>query len=160
MTLSIPPSELAMHLARGKAKSVAEKERNAIVIGADTFITIDNIVLGKPKTIERAREMIHTMNGRSHTIITGYAIIDSDTGKTITNSVETKVFFKKLSNKDIEEYFAVSDALDRAGAYAIQDHGGTMLIDHFEGDLANAMGFPARNILETLKEFEDTYEEK
>ena len=160
MTLPLPPAELAMHLAHGKAMSVAEKEHNVIVIGADTFISIDDSILGKPKTIERAREMIHAMNGRSHTIITGYAIIDSDTGQTVTNAVETKVYFKKLSDKDIEKYLAISDALDRAGAYAIQDHGGTMLIDHFEGDLANAMGFPVQHILESLKEFEDTYEKK
>jgi len=153
MTLPLIPSELAMHLARGKAARVAAKERNAIVIGADTFIAIDDTVLGKPKTIERAREMIRTMNGRSHFIYTGYAVIDSATGKTVENVVETKVYFKTLTEEDIENYLAVSNALDRAGAYAIQDEESALLIERFEGDYANAMGFPVDAVLETLKQF-------
>lgn len=156
MTLPLPPRELAMHLALGKAQSVAHRQKNTIVIGADTFIVLDSEVLGKPKTIERAREMIRAMNGRSHSIITGFAIIDTDSGKTFTDTVETKVYFKTLSDEYIEEYLAVSDALDRAGAYAIQEHGGNMLIERFEGDFANAMGFPVDAVLQTLKEFEDT----
>jgi septum formation protein len=156
MALPLPPRELAMHLALGKAQSVAQKEKNALVIGADTFISLDETVLGKPKTVERARKMIHAMNGRSHSIITGFAIVDTENSKTFTDVVETKVFFKQLSDEDIEEYLAVSDALDRAGAYAVQEHGGEMLIDRFEGDFANAMGFPVDNVLAALKKFDDT----
>ncbi|TSC62218.1 MAG: septum formation protein [Parcubacteria group bacterium Gr01-1014_48] len=156
MTLPLPPPELARHLALGKAQSVAKNKENALVIGADTLISLDGSVFGKPKTKERAREMIRAMNGKSHSIITGYAVIDSDTGKTITKTIETKVFFRKLSEKDIEKYLDVSDALDRAGAYAIQDHGGKMLIDRFEGDYANALGLPVNAVIETLKQFEDS----
>jgi len=75
------------------------------------------------------------------------------TGKTVENVVETKVYFKTLTEEDIENYLAVSNALDRAGAYAIQDEESALLIERFEGDYANAMGFPVDAVLETLKQF-------
>lgn len=153
MTLALPPRELAMHLAIGKAQAVANSERHAVIMGADTFICLDNLVLGKPKTVSRAREMLRSMSGRAHTIITGYAILDSDSGKTITGTEHTEVFFRRLSNEDIEHYLAVSSALDRAGAYAIQDEESALIIDRFEGDFSNAMGLPVGPILEALKQY-------
>lgn len=153
MVLPLPPSQLAMHLAQGKAESVARKTHGAIVISADTFIVLDTQVLGKPKTIQRAREMIHAMNGRAHVILTGYAVIDTDSKKIVTGSAETHVYFKQLSEEEIETYLANSDALDCAGAYAMQDETSHLLIDRFEGSFENAIGFPLEEILATLEQF-------
>jgi len=104
MNLNMSPHELARFLSFEKARSVAGKYDVAIIIAADTFVVMKEQILGKPHTIEEARRMLALLNGRTHSVITGFTIIDTDTGKTFSRSGETRVTFKKLTMKEIEAY--------------------------------------------------------
>ncbi len=152
MTLDLPPTELALHLSKSKAKAVADTLHDAVVIGADTFIVYQNKILGKPHTPARAKETLTMLSGRQHSALTGFTIIDANTNKTVSKVIETKVFFKNLSEKDIDEYVATGDPLDKAGAYAIQGIG-KILVDHIEGSYDSVVGLPVIEVLEELKAF-------
>jgi septum formation protein len=151
MTLSLPPMELAKFLSKGKAESVA-KNHPGIIIGADTFIAFENKVLGKPHTPERARETLSMLRGKQHSVITGYAVIDTETGKVINDAVETKVFFRNYSDEEMDAYIATGEPLDKAAAYAIQS-GGAAFVEKIEGDYDSIVGLPVANIIEVLKGF-------
>src|SRR3989344_8557843 len=120
MALPLAPDQLAKHLAIGKAEAVAKFSRNAIVIAADTFVVFSGKIMGKPQTKERAREMLSMLSGNAHSVITGLAIIDTDSGRIFSETVETKVRFRQLSNSEIDNYIATGEPLDKAGAYGIQ----------------------------------------
>ena len=115
--------ELAKNLSLGKAKDVAPKYKDAIIISADTFVSFKGAVLSKPETKEKAKQMLRLLSGKAHPIITGFTILDTKTGKTVSKSVETKVYIKKLTDKEIEEYIKTGEPLDKAGAYGIQEKG-------------------------------------
>ncbi|MBI2287673.1 MAG: septum formation inhibitor Maf [Chloroflexi bacterium] len=148
----LEPHELARKISLGKAEAVASKHKNAIVIAADTFIVADGKVLGKPHTQKRAREMLAAISGKSHSVITGFSIIDTATNKTVSKSVETKVYIRKLTPAEIDAYVASKEPLDKAGAYAIQGLG-VVLVEKIEGDYSNVIGLPLSALAEALKEF-------
>lgn len=152
MTLAMEPNELAKHLSSGKAEDVAEKSPDAIVIGADTFVSIEGHILGKPHTEARAKEMLKLLSGSVHSVFTGYTIIDTKSKKKISKAVETVVYFKNLSEQDIEGYIDTGEPLELAGAYAIQSIG-SMFIEKIDGNYSNIMGLPLFHIVEDLKEF-------
>ena len=152
MTLAMEPDELAKHLSSGKAEDVAKKATDAIVIGADTFLTVDGHILGKPHTEAKAKEMLQLLSGSTHSVFTGYTIIDTKSKKKISKAVETVVYFKSLSEQEIEGYINTGEPLELAGAYAIQNMG-SMFVKKIDGDYSNIMGFPLFNIVEDLKEF-------
>lgn len=150
--MPLPPHELVEHLAEGKARAVAERHPDALVIGADTVVVCGNQVFGKPLAAERAREMLQTLRGASHSILTGFFIVDTKTGREIARSVETKVYFKKISAADIDAYVATGESLGKAGGYAIQG-GGARFIERLEGDMDNVVGLPLAALLEELAKF-------
>ncbi len=152
MTLPLPPLELAKYLSRGKAEAVAQDYTDAVVIGADTFVTYEGMLLGKPHTPERAKEMLGMLSGKAHTVITGFTIIDTKTGTSISEAVESTVYFKNLSEQEIDAYVSTGEPLDKTGAYTIQGAGKT-LVDHIEGDYDNVVGLPVSAVLEVLKSF-------
>ena len=152
MRQDLPPLELAKVLSRGKAENIAKKNSNAVVIGADTFIIFEGKILGKPHDEKTARRILTSLNGKQHSVITGYTIIDTDSQKTISNAVESKVHFKKVSAKELDDYIATGEPLDKAGAYAIQEKG-AFLIDHIEGDYDNIVGLPIKSVVKSLEEF-------
>jgi len=149
---SVEPHELAKSLSMEKASSVAKKHKNAVVIAADTFGVLEGRILGKPKTEGEAREMLVAMSGKTHSVITGFAILDADDGKSVSRSVETKVRFRELTAGEIEAYVRSGEPLGKAGAYAIQGLG-AVLIEKIEGDYFNVMGLPLSALVESLKEF-------
>lgn len=149
MTLKLKPLDLAKHLSEGKAKDVAKKHADAIVIGADTFVAYEGKVLGKPSSQEEAKKMLRSYSGNCVSVITGFTIIDTSSGKSISEASEAKVYFKKLKEKDIEEYIASGEPLDKAGAFAVQELG-AILIEKIEGDFFNVMGLPLSTIADTL----------
>ncbi len=153
MSLPMPPRELIVHLAKGKAQAVAVNHKDAVVIGADTFLVFEDKILGKPHTPEKAIETLRLLSGKSHSVLTGFVVMCTAEDKEVSGVVETKVFFKPLTEEEITEYVATSEPLERAGAYAIQGLGKD-LVDRFEGDYTNVMGFPVKDVLEVLKEFE------
>ncbi|HSW97808.1 MAG TPA: nucleoside triphosphate pyrophosphatase [Candidatus Saccharimonadales bacterium] len=153
MTLPLSPQELVMHLSLGKADTVARRNRNAIIIGADTVVTIEGKVFGKPYTPEKAKEMLTILNGKQNTIVTGVTIIDTETGRKEFFIDETKVYFKSMSESAIDAYIQSGEPLDKAGAYAIQGLGADF-IEKIEGDSLNAIGLPLDKVLEIVKSFE------
>jgi septum formation protein len=148
----IEPHKLAKTLSLKKAGMVAGNYKNALVIAADTFIVIDNEILGKPVTQIEARRMLETINGRQHSVITGFTIVDTENGKAITRSLETKVYIRKLTSKEIDAYVETNEPLDKAGAYAIQGLG-SVIVEKIEGDYFNVIGLPLSALTESLKEF-------
>lgn len=153
MSDAIPPMELAKKLSLGKASDVADSQEGAVVIGADTFIAFEGKVLGKPINENDAKEMLKRMSGKSHSVITGFTIIDTDSKQTLSHAVETKVYFKKLTNEEIDSYVSTGEPLDKAGSYAIQGLG-AILVEKIEGDYFNVMGLPLNSLVEKLKEFD------
>jgi septum formation protein len=151
MNLSLSPRELAMHLSKGKAESVAEKYPDAIIISADTFVVYEEKVIGKPHTPEKAKEILQMLSGKSHSVITGFTVMEQG-GKRVSCAEETKVFFKNLTDETIDAYIATGEPLDKAGAYAAQELGNALVL-RIEGDIENVVGLPTKEVLAVLKEF-------
>ena len=152
MLSGLEPHELAQKISLEKAEAVASKHENAIVIAADTFIVFGGRILGKPHTEKEARKMLKTISGKSHSVITGFSIIDTGTNKTLSKSVETKVYIRKLTLAEIDAYVRSKEPLDKAGAYAIQGLG-AVIVERIEGDYFNVIGLPLSALTEALKEF-------
>lgn len=152
MHLSLPPRELARFLSRKKSEAVSHKYRNAIIIAADTLIAFKNRIIGKPRNNMEAEKMLHMLNGRKHSVITGFTITDTGSGKILTRSVETVVYFKRNSNEEIKAYVRSKESMDKAGAYAVQGLG-AILIKKIDGDFFNVMGLPLCTLIEGLKKF-------
>lgn len=152
--LKLEPLELAKVLSSGKAEAVAERHKgeDTIIIGADTFVVLDNKILGKPHTAEKAKEMIKEMSGKAHSVITGFTIINAQSGKKVSKAVESKVYFRKLTDGEIDVYVRTGEPLDKAGAYAIQE-AGSVLIEKTEGDYTNIVGLLLPALIEELKNF-------
>ncbi len=152
MTLPLQPKELALLLSKGKAQSLASNYHDAIIIGADTFVSYQNQVIGKPYTKEKAKETLQMLRGNCHSIITGFTIIDTKDNRVFSEAVETKVYFKNYTDEEIDDYIATGEPLDKAGAYAIQGLG-VKLVEKVEGDYDNVMGLPIENIIKALNDF-------
>lgn len=143
--------EVVRRLSREKAESVARKHRNAVIIAADTVVLIGDKILGKPHNRNEAKKMLRTLSGKSHAVITGFTIIDTDKKKVLSKSVETKVYIRKLNPKEIDAYVKSGEPLDKAGGYAIQGLG-SVIVEKIEGDYFNVVGLPLSALSESLKE--------
>ncbi|MCK9351823.1 MAG: Maf family protein [Candidatus Paceibacterota bacterium] len=150
MTLQLSPTELVKHLSYGKAETVANTHPDAIVLSADTIVVLDGTVLGKPHTGERAKEMLRMLSGKQHSVWTGFTIILKSEEKSISRAVESKVIFKDLSDKEIEEYIATGEPLEKAGAYAIQMLG-QKFVEKTDGDIPNIIGLPIDEVQQELR---------
>lgn len=152
MTLDLPPSQLVQHLALGKAQAVAKKYTDALVIGGDTIVVLDDHRLGKPHTPERAKEMLVMLRGRTHQVMTGHAVIDTATGVTKTAVSMSNVTFSAYTEKQIDCYVATGEPLDRAGAYAIQGYA-SLFTEKIEGDYFGILGLSVTTLAELLLKF-------
>jgi len=148
----LEPHELAKSLSLEKARLVAPKYKNALIIAADTFIVFEGKILGKPHTETEAKQMLETLNGKPHSVITGFTIVDTGSNKAVSEAVETKVYLRKLSSHEIDAYVQSKEPLDKAGAYAIQGLG-SVIVEKIEGDYFNVIGLPLSALTERLKEF-------
>jgi septum formation protein len=108
-------------------------------------------IIGKSKDEREARKILQKLSGNSHSVVTGFTIIDSENGKAVTKSVETKVFFKKLSKRDIDWYIGTGEPVGIPG-YKIQEKG-SVLVEKIEGDFFNVIGLPLHSVIEELKKF-------
>ncbi len=152
MGLGLEPHELARFLSHEKVKAISGKYKDALVIAADTFIVFRDKLLGKPRTKKEAGRMLKTLSGKAHSVITGFTILDTGSKKKVSRSVETKVYFKRLTAGEIEAYVNSKEPLDKAGAYAIQGLG-AIIVRKIEGDYFNVMGLPLSTLVENLKKF-------
>jgi septum formation protein len=143
------PALYAKELAIAKAMDVAGIHPDSWVIGADTIVLIDGLILGKPDSKAHAVEMLGRLSGQTHQVITGYCICRKSMGKHIVDSVTTEVTFKTLSRREIEWYTHTSEPFDKAGAYAIQGLG-TFLVKSIHGSYSNVVGLPVCEVIEHL----------
>lgn len=145
--------ELAMLKAAATAKQVLRRKK-AYVIAADTVVTLDGAILGKPSDAEDAFNMLKTLSGNSHEVFTGICVMRMSDAKTVCRAVKTEVRFKELTDEKIKAYIATGEPMDKAGAYGIQGKG-ALLIDGINGDYFNVVGLPLAELAETLeKEFD------
>lgn len=131
--------------------AVAAENPKEFVVGADTVVVIDGKVLGKPKDKEDAKKMLKSLSGRSHEVITAYTLINLEKNIEITESVKSVVYFKEISDKEIEWYIKSEEAMDKAGAYGIQGLG-SIFVDKIDGDFFAIMGFPINHFIKTLND--------
>jgi septum formation protein len=138
---STDPRIMVAHNAALKADWVALRHPTAFVLGADTTVFIDGQALNKPADLAAARQMLRQLSGRTHTVFTGLALRRIDPALRIDRGVASEVTFKKLSEDVIDDYLARVHTLDKAGGYAIQEHG-DLIISHRTGSLSNIIGLP------------------
>jgi septum formation protein len=146
------PMELVARLARAKAEAVAARTQDeALVIGADTEVVLDGAVLGKPADAAAAREMLRRLSGRAHEVTTALEIIRIPDGERRRALEVTRVTFAPLSEREIEDYAASGEPLDKAGGYAIQGIAGRF-IPGIEGCYFNVVGLPLARLCALLAE--------
>ena len=150
---SINPETTVMSFAHQKATEIKEKleTREVILITADTIVALENNLLGKPKSKEEAFDMLKSLSGREHRVLTGFCVWNLDTDEKLVEYVETKVEFKILSDEMINNYIETKEPMDKAGAYGIQGYG-SLLIKEIKGDYFNVVGLPISRLYEILKE--------
>lgn len=138
----LAPGELALGLAQLKCRAVAgrrEVPQGALVLGCDSVLELDGRPLGKPHTAEEATRRWQAMRGRSGVLVTGHAVIDTDTGKEVSATAETTVHFADISDAEIEAYVATGEPLYVAGAFTVDGLGGAF-VTGIEGDHHNVVG--------------------
>jgi len=155
------PVETVTKLAALKSAEVASRFQNALIIAADTIVVYNEAILGKPADKKEAAEILETLSGKTHLVITGVSLRLTDDSGRITSSHEfneqTKVTFAALSHEEIEAYIATGSPFDKAGAYGIQDDWGSVFVSSIEGDYYNVVGFPLHTFYQTLKTFAPEY---
>jgi septum formation protein len=141
------PAAHAQRLAREKAAVVAADETDAVVIGSDTIVVVDGEVLGKPRDVAHAAQMLSRLSGRSHVVMTGIAV---RWGLAERSAVEiVGVTFHPLSVQDIHAYIATGEPMDKAGAYGIQGYGAT-IVERVDGDYFAVMGLPLQRMVRLM----------
>ncbi|HEX2779906.1 MAG TPA: Maf family protein, partial [Gemmatimonadaceae bacterium] len=142
-------------LAREKALVIASTDPEAVVIGSDTIVVVDDQVLGKPKDVEDAKRMLRMLSGRAHTVLTGVAVARRGI---IASGVESvNVLFRELDDAEIDAYVATREPMDKAGSYGIQGFGAT-IVARIEGDYFAVMGLALVRMVGLLGEVGIRYE--
>jgi len=145
-----PPSELVQRLADAKAELAATRAVGpAIVIAADTVVTLDGRIFGKPRSADDARHMLEQLSGRTHAVVTGVTLISLPDAERHTFVESTLVHFAQLSAEEITRYLATEEPHDKAGGYAIQGRAGRY-IPRIEGDYFNIVGLPLARVTQAL----------
>ncbi len=144
-----PPEQYVVKLAEAKAEEVAQKYPENWILGADTVVVVDRLILGKPRTQNEARNMLLRLNGRTHQVYTGFSIRCKKQKRGFSKAVKTDVLFKELSDEQIEWYINTPEPFDKAGGYAIQGKGG-FLVKNIYGSYTNVVGLPVSEVLDFL----------
>ena len=138
--------------ALGKGRDVLPLcKKDEVVIAADTVVVLDDKVIGKPKNIEEAKEMLRALSGRSHRVLTGIAVFYK--GEEKVETVTTSVCFRKLTSEEIDAYIATGEPMDKAGAYGIQGRG-ALLVESIGGCYNNVVGLPLTKLYQMLGQLE------
>jgi septum formation protein len=145
------PLRFAMAAAEAKARDVAEKNPDALVIGADTIVCLGPEIFGKPADRAAAEAMLERLSGRKHRVITGVALIQLSEDRAVVSYEITYVAFKTLDPAAVAAYLDRHEYLDKAGSYAIQEIG-SAFIEKIEGDYDNVVGFPVKRVKHMLRE--------
>lgn len=153
MSLALPPAQLVTVLSQGKARAVAARHDDAIIIGADSVGVLEGTIFGKPKDEADARDMLRRMSGKAHTFVTGLTVIDTAFDKELSAVSETKVYFRELTDEEINNYVASGESLSCAGSYAIQGRG-ALLVEKIEGEYSTILGISLSKLSKILHELE------
>lgn len=143
------PQVMVAHNAALKAEWVAQRHPDALVLGADTTVHLDGTALNKPRDLEEARTMLRRLSGRTHTVYTGLAVRRLTDRVSIDDGVASEVTFKSLDDATIEEYVSRVHVLDKAGGYAIQEHG-NLIVASYGGSWSNIVGLPLESAKQIL----------
>ena len=147
------PEEHVIRLSLDKATEVANRPdvSGRWFIGSDTIVLCEGQILGKPTDTQHATEMLRMLSGREHQVLSGYAILDQQTGKQRAEAVNTRVRFRDLTDEEIARYIATGEPMDKAGSYAIQGLG-VCFVASIEGSYTNVVGLPLCRLTLALKE--------
>ena len=146
---STDPRHMVAHNAALKADWVAARHPDALVLGADTTVCLDRLVLNKPRDLAEARAMLARLSGRTHQVYTGLAVRRTRDGLRIDEIVASDVVFRLLDAATIDLYLARVNVLDKAGAYAIQEHG-DLIVAEYRGSRTNIIGLPLESMKQIL----------
>lgn len=146
------PEDYVRRLAKTKAETVAARHKNALVLGADTIVVINNQIVGKPKDFEDARRMLKTLSGNWHEVLTGVALVKVSGGnfETEVDLQRTRVKFAEMNEAEIDFLVEKGEPLDKAGAYAVQAQA-ALFIEEILGDYWNVVGLPVNLVYELMK---------
>jgi septum formation protein len=147
------PVKTVKDLSLKKALNVSQRFTNAIIIGADTIVVLDNVIYGKPNSPAQAALYLRALSGRTHQVYTGFALVDSDTQYSYIDYEKTDVTFRSLEDSEIASYVNSGSPLDKAGAYGIQDDFGAVFIDRIDGCFYTVVGFPLAKFYLAMKIF-------
>ena len=147
------PEEHVIRLSLDKANEVANRDNvsGRWFIGSDTIVLCDQQILGKPENGDHAATILKQLSGREHRVLSGFAIIDRQTGQQRVEAVSTKVWFRQLTETEITGYIATGEPADKAGAYAIQGLG-ICFVAKIEGSYTNVVGLPLCKLTLAMKE--------
>ena len=143
-----PPYDEVARVSRAKAEAIA-REKDDIVVAADTIVVCAGRTLGKPRTETEAKEMLRLLSGRDHQVMTGMTVLRGD--RAVTCTEVTDIHFRELSDKEIESYIATGEPMDKAGSYGIQG-GAALFAERMVGDYYNVMGLPVCRLYQILAE--------
>jgi septum formation protein len=146
----LSPWELCQLNAHRKARAVAKKHPDALVLGADTLVFVEDEIMGKPASVAEAKRMLTRLQGQTHQVVTGVSLIHLRAHRERTFAVSTDVTFRALTPGQIRDYVAKVDPLDKAGAYAIQEHG-EMIVSEIFGSYSNVVGLPVEQLKSELE---------
>lgn len=144
------PDDYVKRLAREKASAIAAEADDAIVLGADTIVVVDEEIVGKPIDLEDARKMIEKLSGRWHKVLTGVALVRGEEARVAVQ--KTRVKFVELKAAEIDFLVEKGEPLDKAGAYAVQAQA-ALFIEEIEGDYWNVVGLPISLVYRMVREF-------
>jgi septum formation protein len=145
------PVDCVKRLAQAKMNRAKKKEKNGIIITADTIVVLDRRVIGKPKNKKDAVRILSLLSGRVHTVYTGFCVFNQKTDKSILDFEKTKVEFRKLTKDEIFDYVNGGSPLDKAGAYGIQDDFGAVFVKKINGCYYNVVGLPLTKLYNELR---------
>lgn len=148
-----PAPELAQRNAQKKAGAVGGQFPEALVIGADTLVFLKDRVFGKPKDTHEAFQMLELLQGRTHHVVTGLCLLQPGARRERLFAEISEVTFKPLRAEEIRRYLSLINPLDKAGAYAIQEHG-TLIVERLTGSLSNVIGLPMERLQAELVQLE------
>jgi septum formation protein len=151
---NLSPLELCQLNAHRKARTIAKKIPDALVLGADTLVFLDHKIFGKPADKVQARDMLLQLQGRTHQVVTGVSLIHLRTHAEKIFAVSTDVMFRALTPEQIDEYLAKINPLDKAGAYAIQENG-ELIVSEISGSFSNVVGLPVEKVESELSDWSE-----
>lgn len=148
---SADPVNHVLSLSRAKAESVSHQIVEGIVLGADTVVVLNGVILGKPTGKGEAFLTLKKLSGKTHTVYTGMTLVNKYNGKITSDCDSTEVTFNQLDDEKIKSYIDTGEPMDKAGAYGIQGMGG-FLVEKIQGSFDNVIGLPTEKLKEMLKE--------